>query len=71
MASVKNGLLRFGKEQGIKIGIALVEDVAKKGGLQQTLDVGKNILKHTMILHLFWDNRYGVLNNRYGVLMFR
>ena len=29
MAKVKNGLLKFGKEQGIKIGIALVEDLAK------------------------------------------
>jgi tetratricopeptide (TPR) repeat protein len=45
MARVKKGLLKFGKEQGIKIGVAIIEDVAKKAGLEQTLDVGKDILK--------------------------
>ena len=45
MARVKKGLLKFGKEQGIKIGVAILEDVANKAGLQQTLDVGKDILK--------------------------
>lgn len=45
MARVKKGLLKFGKEQGIKIGVAILEDVANKVGLQQTLDVGKDILK--------------------------
>jgi tetratricopeptide (TPR) repeat protein len=45
MARVKKGLLKFGKEQGMKIGVAIIEDVAKKAGLDQTLDVGKAILK--------------------------
>ena len=30
MARVKKGLLKFGKEQGIKMGIAIIEDVANK-----------------------------------------
>jgi tetratricopeptide (TPR) repeat protein len=45
MARVKNGLLKFGKEQGIKIGVAIIEGVANKVGLGQTLEVGKDILK--------------------------
>ena len=45
MARVKEDLLKFGKEQGIRIGVALIEDLAKKAGLEQTLDVGKDILK--------------------------
>jgi predicted ATPase len=45
MARVKKGLLKFGKEQGIRIGVALIEDVADKVGHKQTLDVGKDILK--------------------------
>jgi tetratricopeptide (TPR) repeat protein/energy-coupling factor transporter ATP-binding protein EcfA2 len=45
VARVKKGLLKFGKEQGIKIGVAIIEDLAKKAGLEQTLDVGKDILK--------------------------
>jgi hypothetical protein len=45
MARVKKGLLKFGKEQGIKIGVAIIEDVASKVGLGQTLEVGKDILK--------------------------
>jgi predicted ATPase len=45
MARVKKGLLKFGKEQGIKIGVAIIEDVANKVGLKETLDVGKDILK--------------------------
>jgi predicted ATPase len=45
MARVKKGLLKFGKQHGIKMGVAIIEDVAKKAGLEQTLDVGKDILK--------------------------
>ena len=45
MARVKRGLLKFGKEQGIKMGVAIIEDVANKVGLKETLDVGKDILK--------------------------
>jgi predicted ATPase len=36
MTKVKKGLLKFGKEQGIRIGVALIEDVADKVGLKQT-----------------------------------
>jgi hypothetical protein len=43
MARVKKGLLKFGKEQGIKLGVAIIEDVANKAGLKETLDVGKDI----------------------------
>jgi len=45
MARVKRGLLKFGKEQGIKMGVAIIEDVANKVGLKETLDVGKDIIK--------------------------
>jgi hypothetical protein len=45
MARIKKGLLKFGKEQGIKIGVAILEDIANKVGLKETLDVGKGILK--------------------------
>ena len=44
MARVKRGLLKFGKEQGIKLGVAIIEDVANKAGLE-TLDVGKDIVR--------------------------
>jgi archaellum biogenesis ATPase FlaH len=45
IARVKRGLLRFGKEQGVKMGVAIIEDLAKKVGLQQTLEVGKDVIK--------------------------
>jgi Cdc6-like AAA superfamily ATPase len=45
LARVKKGLLKFGKEQGIKLGVAIIEDVANKAGLGQTLEVGKDIFK--------------------------
>jgi hypothetical protein len=44
MARVKKGLLKFDKEQGIKLGVAILEDVANKVGLKETLDVGKDVL---------------------------
>jgi tetratricopeptide (TPR) repeat protein len=45
LARVKKGLLKFGKDQGIKIGVAVLEDLARKFGLEQTLEIGKDILK--------------------------
>jgi len=45
MARVKKGLLKFGKEQGIKMGVAIIQDVANKVGLKETLEVGKDIFK--------------------------
>lgn len=45
LSRVKKGLLKFGKEQGIKIGVAIIEDVANKVGLKETLEVGKDIVK--------------------------
>ena len=45
IARVKKGLLRFGKEQGVKLGLALVQDLAKKSGLEQTLEVGNDVIR--------------------------
>jgi ABC-type dipeptide/oligopeptide/nickel transport system ATPase component len=45
ISRMKKGLLKFGKEHGIKIGVAIIEDLAIKVGLKETLDVGKDILK--------------------------
>ncbi len=45
LTRVKNGFLKSAKEQGKKIGLAVLEDVAKKAGFGQTFEVGKNIVK--------------------------
>jgi predicted ATPase len=45
LARVKRGLVKFAKDQGIKMGIAIIEDLAKKVGLEQTLEIGKDLLK--------------------------
>ena len=45
MARVKKGLLRFGKQQGVKMGVAIIHDLAKKFGLEQTFEVGKDVIK--------------------------
>jgi hypothetical protein len=45
VARVKNGLVKFAKDQGIKIGVAIIEDLAKKVGLEQTLEIGREALE--------------------------
>lgn len=45
MDRVKTALLDFGKKQATKIGVAILEDVANKVGLKETLDVAKDIVK--------------------------
>src|SRR5689334_12183860 len=47
LARVKKGLLKFAKEQGIRMGIAILEDLAKKVGLDQTLVKGE--IKDTVL----------------------
>jgi len=44
-ARVKRGLLKSGREQVKKLGIAIIEDVANKVGLKETLEVGKDVLE--------------------------
>ena len=45
ISRVKRGLLRFGKEQGVKMGVAIIQDLANKAGLKQTFEVGKDAIK--------------------------
>ncbi len=42
---IKRGFSKSAKEQGKKIGLAILEDAAKKVGLGQTFEVGKEIIK--------------------------
>ena len=45
LTRIKKGFLKSAKEQGKKIGLAIVEDAAEKIGLKQTLEVGKDIVQ--------------------------
>jgi predicted ATPase len=45
LSRVKKGFLNYATDQGKKIGLAILEDVAKKVGLEQTFEVGKDIVK--------------------------
>ena len=45
LSRVKQGFIKFGKEQGIKLGVAIIDDLANKVGLKETLDVGKGFLE--------------------------
>jgi predicted ATPase len=46
IARIKKGLIKFAREEGLKIGVAIIEDLAKKVGLEQTLEVGKDVLRN-------------------------
>ncbi len=45
MGRVKRGFLKSGKEQGIKIAVAVLDDIANKVGLKETLEIVKGIAK--------------------------
>jgi tetratricopeptide (TPR) repeat protein len=45
LSRIKKGLIKYAKEQGKKIGLTIIEDLARKVGLEQTLKIGKEIIK--------------------------
>jgi predicted ATPase len=46
ISRVKKGLLKFAREQGVKMGVAIIQDLADKAGLRQTFEVGKDVVKY-------------------------